>query len=194
MAHAAASIIDDTDTETDVRVYEFCILYPYPFSQKEEQELLKGIEEIFSEAGGKLRMKDLWGRRGLAYGIGGFTEGNYVVYYYELEPSKVKEVDQALKILKGVLRFLYVKPPKNYQINSYAEKYVKWQEDAKLEVERKAQESEDKKLKQIVDKATKRVKAPAKKVEAPVADSKPVSEETLNKELDKLISDGDLNI
>ncbi len=192
MAHADASIID-TDTETDVRVYEFCILYPYPFSQKEEQELLKGIEEIFSEAGGKLKMKDMWGRRGLAYRISGFSEGNYVVYYYELDPSKVKEIDQALKILKGVLRYLVVKPPKNYQIGSYAEKYVKWQEDSKLEVERKAQESEDKKLKQVVDKA-KRVKTPVAKAETPVAPSKPVSEETLNKELDKLISDGDLNI
>lgn len=179
-------------TVEDTRVYEFCILYPYPFSQKEEQELLKGIEEVFSEAEGKLIVKDVWGRRGLAYSIGGFAEGNFAVYYIELDPLKVKEIDQALKILKGVLRYLIVKPPKNYQIVSYAEKFVQWQEDSTLEEQRKTQEREETKLKQVVEKA-KRTKAPIKKAEAP-AETTPMTEEAISKEVEKLISDEDLNI
>ena len=183
----------DSEDEQEARLYEFCILYPYPFSQKEEQEMFKGIEEIFAEAGGKLVMKDLWGRRGLAYAIGRFMEGNYAVYYYELDPLKVKEVDQALKILKGVLRYLIVKPPKQYQVASYAEKFVKWQEDSKLDVERKAHEREEKLQRQVIERAKRTAKPAAKKIETPI-DAKPMSEEAIGKELEKLISDQDLNI
>src|SRR5438874_124716 len=105
-----------TPSSEDVRIYECCILYPYPLGQKEEAELLKEIEGLFADAGGKLVMKDAWGRRGLAYPIGGAVEGNYIVYYYELDPLKVKEIDGALRIMKNVDRHLLVKPPKNYQI------------------------------------------------------------------------------
>ncbi len=176
-------------TTEDVQIYEFCVLYPFPFGQKEENELLKGVEELFAEAGGKVLMKDPWGRRGLAYKIGGFTEGNYIVYYVELDPSKLKEIDRQMRILKGVLRHMMVKPPKNYQYLSYAEQFIKWQEDSKKDVERKELEREDKLKKQVVDKA-KRVKTPAPK-EPEVA--KPMSGEAITKELEKIISD-DLNI
>jgi ribosomal protein S6 len=176
----------------DVRVYECAILYPYPFNQKEENQLLKEIEEMFTDAGGKLVFKDAWGRRGLAYQIGGYGEANVVIYYYELEPKKLKEIDGQLRILKGVLRHLIVKPPKNYQIASYAGKFEQWKEDEKMAEERKVSEKEEKLKKQVLDKAKRQSAKPAKKEGADERPAKPAGD--ITQQLDKLISDKDLEI
>lgn len=192
-ASTAQDIDDLADTESDRRLYEFCILYPYPYSPKEEQELIKSLEEIFREAGGKVVMKDLWGRRGLAYTIGVYTEGNFAVYYVELDPPRIKEIDQTLRIHKGVLRSIIVKPPKHYKMQSYAEKFQAWQEDRKLEEERAVREREERLQRQVVEKAKRSTRA-AKKAEAPAEVKPAMTEEALTKELEKLISAEDLKI
>lgn len=186
-------MVSYTPTTDEVRLYEVAVLYPYPMNQKEESELLKGIDEIFSEAGAKQIFKDVWGRRGLAYKIGGFDEGNFVVYYYEIDPSKIEEIDEQMRILKGMLRHMIVKPPKKYQIKSYADSEKQWKEQNRLEGERKVQEKEDKKLKQVVDKA-KRVSPVRERPKKDGAEAKPITGEALSQQLDKLISDKDLEI
>lgn len=174
----------------DVRIYECAVLYPYPFSQKEEATLAKEIEQHFADAGAKLVFKDSWGRRGLAYKIGGFNEANIVIYYYEMEPKKLKEVDNALRIQKGVLRHLIVKPPKNYQVVSYSEKFEQWKEDDKLAEEKKAADKEEKLKKQVLEKAKRQSAKPAAKKDAPAP--KPAGD--IGTQLDKLISDKDLEM
>lgn len=186
MALSAVSVTEDN------RVYEIAILYPYPIQPKEEQELLKGVEEIFAEAGARVMLKDTWGRRGLAYAIGGHREGNFVLYYLDLDPIKVKEINAQLRILRGVLRHLIVKPPKNYKIMPYAEHYAQWKERDRLEGEAREQEREDKVKKQMVEKA-KRKASDEKKVEKK-SDAPAVTEADLTKQLEKLISDKDLEL
>lgn len=184
-------MVSYTPSSEDVRLYEIAVLTPHPHGQKEEAEMQKGINEIFSDAKAKEIFKDAWGRRGLAYKIGGFTEGNFTIYYMEMEPAKVEEVDNQLKILKGVLRHMIVKPPKNYVIASYADTYDKWKEQSRIEDERRSQEREDRLKKQVVEKA-KRTKTSAKKEE--VSDKPTMTGEKLTQELDKLISDKNLDI
>src|SRR3989344_6307680 len=92
--------------ETDNRIYEYCVLYPANLSQKEESVLLKEVEHLIEEQGGKQISKDSWGKRGLAYKIKGHTEGNYIVYHYEMDPGKVREIDEALRITPNVLRHM----------------------------------------------------------------------------------------
>lgn len=175
----------------DGRIYECAVLYPFPMNQKEENELLKAIEEIFTEAEAKLLLKDKWGQRGLAYKIGGFTEGNFVIYYYEMEPSKLKEIDTQLRILKGVLRHMIIKPPKKYVIAPMADSLQKWKEQNRMDTEQKAQDKEDKLKKQVVEKAKR---AGAKVEKKPTAEQKAAPTETIAEGLDKLISDKDLEI
>ncbi len=175
----------------DTRVYEVAVLYPYPMNQKEEQDLLKGIDEIFAEAGAKLLMKDAWGRRGLAYMIGGFTEGNILIYYFDMDPLKVKEVDVQMRILKGVLRHMIVKPPKKYQMVPYADRLAQWQEQEKLRGEKAVADKEEKLKKQVVDKAKRTAKVAPKLDAAP---AKPMTDASITEGLEKLISDKDLEM
>jgi ribosomal protein S6 len=193
MVYPQSAMVSYTPTSDEVRLYEIAVLYPFPINQKEESELQKGLEALFDEAGGKQIFKDVWGRRGLAYTIAGFKEGNFIIYYYEMEPSKIDEIDEQMRIMKGVLRHMIVKPPKKYQIISYAEAEAKWKEKDRLEGERKAQEKEDKLKKQVVDKA-KRTQTSKKAEEAAEVAKPAITGEALTQELEKLISDKDLEI
>lgn len=181
----------ELDEDNEPRIYEIAVLYPYPMNQKEETELRKSVEEIFANAGGEQLMKDVWGRRGLAYKIGGYTEGTFIIYYYNMDPSKVKDVDLELRILKGMLRHMIVKPPKNYQIVPYADNYTKWKDQEKLMQEKASQDKEERLKKQVVEKAARQNK---KEEKTEVKKVSPMSGAAITQELDKLISDKDLNM
>ncbi|MDA0375919.1 MAG: 30S ribosomal protein S6 [bacterium] len=187
--------LDETTTDEDLRTYEFCVLYPCNLSQKEEAELLKNIEGAFEEQGGKQISKDSWGKRGLAYRIKGNDEGNFVVYHYALEGDKLKELDVALRIMPNLLRHIIVKPPKGYKIVKYSETYEKWLKEREGEDDRKKKEKEDKLAKVVADKAKRQVKrAAAKKEEEVVADKPKADKKKISEQLEKLISDDDLDI
>ncbi len=185
-------MVSYTPTSEDVRLYEIAVLYPYPVNQKEEAELLKAIDGIFADAGAKEIFRDSWGRRGLAYRIGGYNEANFVIFYQELDPRKLREIDQQLRILKGVLRHMIVKPPEGLEIRSYADAEKQWKEKERVEEAQRASEKEERLKKQVLDKA-RRKQAPARK-EAPKREKPAATGEALSKQLDKLISDTDLDI
>jgi small subunit ribosomal protein S6 len=183
-------------TSEDTRVYECCILYPYPIGQKEENDLLKEIEGLFAEAGGKQVAKDKWGRRGLAYPVNGATEGNYIIYYYEMEPAKVAEIDTQLRIMKNVHRHLFVKPPKHYQIIQYSAAYEQWLKERESVDEKRSREREEK-LKDVVARKAKRQVQRAEEVKKEHKEQKPaapMSGEALSQKLDKLVSDDSVEI
>lgn len=184
-------------TSEDTRVYEFCVLYPYPLSQKEEQDILKEVEGIFDEAGAKQVSKDSWGRRGLAYRIEGYEEGVFVVYHYEMDPAKVKEVDNALRIMRTVLRHMVVKPPKGYQIVKFSEQYEEWlksrkEQEANKEHERVAEL--ERKVAERAKRKVKRVEAEKKEEEKSAPEKPQMKKEEIQEELEKLISDDDLDL
>lgn len=183
-----------TETSEDVRVYEFCVLYPPNLSQKEESTLLKEVESLIEEQGGKQVSKDNWGKRGLAYTIKGNDEGVYVVYHYEIEPDKIREIDESLRITKNVLRHIVVKPPKGYEIVKYSEAYEKWLKERETEEERKKKEKEAKLAKKVADKAKRQAKRTAQATKEEATEKPETDKKKISEELDKLISDDDLDI
>jgi small subunit ribosomal protein S6 len=187
--------LDETMTDEDVRTYEFCILYPTNLSPKEEADLLKEIEKTIEEQGGKQVSKDIWGKRGLAYKIKGNTEGNFVVYHYIMDPTTLKEIDTALRITPNLLRHIIVKPPKRYKIIKYSESYETWLKEREGEDERRQKEKEEKLAQKVAEKAKRQVKrAAAKKEEEAPAEKPKVDKQKISEQLEKLISDDDLDI
>lgn len=186
-------------TAENLRVYELAILYSYPILPKEEATLFGELTKLFEEHGGKVLMEDRWGRRGLAYPVRGAKEGSFVIYYLELPPEKIKELDQSLRILKGVLRHLMVRPPKHYEVVKYSEKYLEWQKEREEKKELVAREAEEELQKRMVEKAKREVRRAERKIaeEAKVAEGtkeEKVTKEKLSEEIEKLISDEDLGI
>ncbi len=181
-----------TPYSEDVRIYEFCILYPYPMGQKEEATLLKEIDALFAEAGAKQVAKDKWGRRGLAYPIKGATEGNYMVLYVEMEPAKLKELDQALRIHKNILRHMMVIPPKGYVVVQFADKYEEWLKERESVEDTRRRETEERVQASVAKKAQRKAKMAASEKKEPGAKPK-LEEGALTEKLDKLISDDSLS-
>lgn len=181
-----------TPSSEDVRIYEFAVLLPYPMVQKEEQIAIKEIETVFKEAGAKEVSKDVWGRRGLAYPIEGHSEGNFIVYYQEMDPGKIREVDTALRIIPNVLRHIVVVPPEGYQIVKYSEAYQEWLKTRESASEKSKRNREEEIQKRVADRAKRQVKrTEQEKSDAPAAS---MDKAKLQQKLDEIISDDSLSI
>ncbi len=177
----------------EVRVYEFAVMYAPDLDQKAEATLLKEVEGLFAEAQGKLLFKDPWSKRGLAYKIAGYSEAKFVIYYYEMPPASVRELDKQLRLTKGVLRHLAIIPPPGYEAVSHEAKYQDWLTNRETVAEVKSRKREEKLQKTVVDQAkrtSKRMETTKKEMPA----AKPLEMKDLDKQLDKLISDDDLKL
>jgi small subunit ribosomal protein S6 len=66
-------------------------------------------QQFILERGGEVRQVDRWGRRKLAYPINRHLEGEYVVAQFRLDPSRVQELEDSLRLSEDVIRHLVVK-------------------------------------------------------------------------------------
>lgn len=173
----------------DVRVYEIAVMIAPDLDQKAEATLLREIDEHLGDAGAKLLFKDPWSRRGLAYPIKGFNEAKFVMYYCEVDPSKIRELQKQLTLQKGVLRHLVVMPPPRYEAISFEDAYQTWLKTRETMADVRRRKKEEKLQKQVIAGAkrqTKRAESPKK------APARPLKMDDLTHELDKIISDTDL--
>lgn len=177
----------------DVRVYEIAVMFAPDLDQRTESTLLKDIDQLFADAKAKLLFKDPWSKRGLAYRIGGYDQAKFVIYYYEMDPSMIRELDKQLRLTKGILRHLIVLPPKSYEAVSYEERYNDWMKNRETVADQRKRKKEEKtkELMAVTAKRAQKRKDAAKKEETP---AKPLEMKQLSVELDKLISDEDLKM
>ena len=78
-----------------------------------ESDVSTTVERVDShivDQGGTISDHESWGLRRLAYPIGGFNEGNYVMARFEADTSAIQELNRALEASTDVLRHLIIKP------------------------------------------------------------------------------------
>ena len=68
-----------------------------------------GITKIIADTGGVVGEIKHWGKRKLAYPIKKFSEGNYVLTNFQLQPASSKELEAKLQISEDILRHLLVR-------------------------------------------------------------------------------------
>ncbi len=174
----------------EVRIYEVAIMIQPDLDQKSELTLLKEIDAHFAEATAKLLFKDVWTKRGLAYKIGGYHEAKFVIFYLEMPPASIRELDKQLRLTKGVLRHLVVIPPAGYEAISYEEHYQNWLKNRETESDIRARKREEK----LKEKTIVQAKRAAKQRIAPKPKTADIEMADLSAELEKMISDEDLKI
>ena len=97
---AACQTIDNTNSCTSLA----------PTVANAEVETLQGeIEGYIRKLDGAVENTDLWGRRKLAYPIGNFTEGIYVVQLIRGPGAMVTELERRMRVHDDVLRYLTVR-------------------------------------------------------------------------------------
>lgn len=67
------------------------------------------IQDIVSRFGGAVENTENWGRRKLAYEIGRFKDGVYVLHVLNGSGDMVKEIDRRLRVVDTVIRHLVVR-------------------------------------------------------------------------------------
>ena len=89
-----------------MRKYEMLVILDAS-TENQSDEILK-IEELLKNLGGNVTKTDAWGKRALAYPIRKKTEGYYVLFNFELEPSQTFELRRILGLRANVYRHLTI--------------------------------------------------------------------------------------
>ncbi len=89
--------------------YELAVLF-HPDLEIDLEKASKQVEKLVADAGGKITETDNWGKRKMAYKIGGHEHAVYVFYTVEMPGAGVRKLNDALNITGEVIRFLITKP------------------------------------------------------------------------------------
>lgn len=88
--------------------YEGVIVFSLTAGDAKIKENIEKFKELI-EKNGTLNKIDDWGKKELAYHINKESEGYYVLFDFDSEPSFPAEFERILRITDGILRFLVVK-------------------------------------------------------------------------------------
>jgi small subunit ribosomal protein S6 len=67
------------------------------------------IQSMITQRGGTIENVDNWGRRRLAYPIGRYRDGVYILTRLQLPPNAATEIERALKLTESIIRHLLVR-------------------------------------------------------------------------------------
>src|ERR1700732_2199624 len=67
------------------------------------------VQTLVTQRGGTVENVDTWGRKRLAYPIGRFRDGFYILSRLQLPPTAATEIERALKLTESVIRHLLVR-------------------------------------------------------------------------------------
>jgi small subunit ribosomal protein S6 len=91
------------------RQYELVYILPPDTTEQQATELHDQVASIVSRLNGEIEKTENWGRRKLAYEIGHFKEGVYVLEVINGDGELMKELDRRLKVTDQVVRHMIVR-------------------------------------------------------------------------------------
>ena len=91
------------------RQYELVYILPPETTEQQAGELHEQIASIVTRMSGQFEKTENWGRRKLAYEIGPFKEGVYVLEVINGTGELMKEIDRRLKVMDQVIRHMIVR-------------------------------------------------------------------------------------
>ncbi len=92
-----------------MRVYEELYIVRPDVPDEEVDKLIEAGQAFLKGAGATVDKVDKWGKRKLAYRIGKFREGTYVLIQFTANPEVVKEVERRLRVNDLVIKFITVR-------------------------------------------------------------------------------------
>ena len=89
--------------------YELVLIISPEVMEEALDTAMDNISQFITEKGGTISNVEQWRKRRLAYPIGRFTEGNYVLTQFKLKPHLGKELEAKLRISEEILRHLLIR-------------------------------------------------------------------------------------
>ena len=103
-----------------MRDYEVLYIVRADLDDEKVQDAVRRVNTLIERSGGAFERTNLWGKRKLAYEVKHQKEGSYVLQDFQFEPSRVPELEAALKITEEVLRHLIVRKPEKAAVATVA--------------------------------------------------------------------------
>ena len=92
-----------------MRDYELMIVLDPNLDEAAIEAMNTRIQGLVTQRGGTVDNVDTWGRKRLAYPIGRFRDGFYILNRLQLPPAAATEIERALKLTESVIRHLLVR-------------------------------------------------------------------------------------
>ena len=89
--------------------YELTVVLNVKLEDEQRAAAIEKVKGYITRFGGTVTNVDEWGKKRLAYEIQKMGEGFYYFIQFDAEPSAPAELEQRLRIMDNVLRYLCVK-------------------------------------------------------------------------------------
>lgn len=89
--------------------YELALVVNAKIEDEARTATVEKAKEYITRFGGTVTDVDDWGKKKLAYEIQKMDEGFYYFIHFDAEPTAPAEIEQHVRIMDNVLRFLCVK-------------------------------------------------------------------------------------
>lgn len=167
--------------------YEILFIISNKFTEEEALKSFEKVAGIMAELGGEVTLKDFWGKKKLAYVIAREHYGYYGLLEFDLEGSKLKTLDEKMRLDHEVIRFMVVKKKVQSEADAKKAKAIAAKISSKKEAQEKAEEAKE--------EAKEEVKAKAKKAATEVSlkkDAKKTDLKSLDEKLEDILKADDL--
>jgi len=88
--------------------YELAVVLNAKIEDDERAKALEKVKGYVTRFGGTISDIDEWGKKKLAYDIQKMPEGYFYFIHFEAETSAPAEIENRIRIMDNVLRFLIV--------------------------------------------------------------------------------------
>ena len=92
-----------------MRDYELVVIISPDVPEEEVPTTIDKLSQFITGRGGEIADVNRWGRRKLAYPIRRYTEGDYVLTQFKLDPTQVADLEASLELAEEVIRHLVVR-------------------------------------------------------------------------------------
>ena len=89
--------------------YELAVVVSAKLEDEARADVIEKVKALITRFGGTVTDVDEWGKRKFAYEIQKMKEGYYYFVHFEGETTVPGEVEQRIRIMDNVLRYLCVK-------------------------------------------------------------------------------------
>ena len=95
--------------DTRLSDYELVFIVSPEVADEALENKIDGVSQFITGKDGVISDVERWGKKKLAYPVGHFLEGNYVLTRFKINPARCKELEANLKISEEILRHLLIK-------------------------------------------------------------------------------------
>ena len=89
--------------------YELAVVVSAKLEDDARAEVIEKMKALVTRFGGNITDVDEWGKKRLAYEIQKMKEAYYYFIHFESETTTPGEIEERIRIMDGVIRYLCVK-------------------------------------------------------------------------------------